>query len=109
MPNLLKELKELEAAIEHANQISCSNTVSDCAKEHFQLAGWLQELLDIKNARLITEVYNNQEPVPEMIEEIWSGDSDELPSPCFRCSSQAGVEERDCRMVCSSCGATQRE
>ena len=108
MANLLIELKELEAAIAHANEVADSykDTVPDCdcANEHRQLATWLSELKDIKEARLYYEVIN-----PGEIQECPIRDVEEMPLACARCGSEAGMIEQSGGLVCGSCGALNLE
>jgi len=40
---------ELEEAIEHAKQ-RAGHGVTDCQREHQRLAGWLQELIELREA-----------------------------------------------------------
>ena len=42
----VQEMMTLDEAIEHCKEKSCSNT--DCAREHRQLAEWLEELKEYK-------------------------------------------------------------
>ena len=106
MKDLIEEIKELEAAIEHSEQVADSYKDTtpdcDCALEHLQLAVWLTELLEIKKARLSVEVFFHQEydlcpdPEPEELE----------PNQCFRCKESTLVE-RGQKLICGKCGAVQ--
>lgn len=108
MKDLLREVKELEAAIEHATQVadSYNDTEPDCncAQEHRQLAHWLTELLEIKNARLSAEVFMNQHPAylldpdPELVQ------SDIEIGGCQTCGWTGGLQEAFGRLKCPNCG-----
>ena len=74
----------------------------DCAMEHRQLAGWLDELLEIKKARLSVEVFMQQgyDIEPE---------ESELPLACPHCGSKSGLVDRGGRLTCPACGRVGKE
>lgn len=47
---ILCELAELDDAIAHAKSVAKRQEGTECGKQHQQLAGWLQELREIKLA-----------------------------------------------------------
>lgn len=102
MRDLFEEVKELEVAIEHADEVAgdCDDA---CAVEHRQLSRWLTELLEIKKARLSLEVFFHQEYnfVPDEEEEAILEDG-----VCHRCRQRAMVD-RGAKMICSNCGAVR--
>lgn len=107
MTDLFEEVKELESAMEHSRKISESykDTEQNCASavEHRRLAGWLEELLEIKKARLSLEVFFHQQYnfMPDDEEEAILEDA-----VCFRCKERAMMPRGE-KMICSNCGAVR--
>ena len=102
MKDLLREVKELEAAIEHANKVADSYNDTapdcDCAKEHRQLAEWLTELCEIKQARIAAEVLQVKEE-PNVDYGILEDDD-----TCPTCGWAGGLQEEAGALKCPNCG-----
>lgn len=102
MRDLFSEVRELEEAIVHADEVSCV-AESECAVEHRRLSAWLTELLEIKKARLSLEVFFHQEYDLLPDEKNFNEECE-----CGRCRKMAMVDVGE-MMTCSNCGALRRK
>jgi hypothetical protein len=109
MKDLLREVRELEDARDHAAEVAegyRDDPDCECAEDHRRLAGWLNELLEIKKARLSLEVFLEQGYVlePDRTED------DSLPMRCLRCGSAHGLtDQENGKLMCPSCGFVAKE
>lgn len=100
MKDLLEEVRELEKSVALAKESAGDCAMQTMVDQFNRMGAFLEELLEIKKARLSVEVFMDQEynlvPDEETLgEEV-----------CHRCGKRT-MTDRGPKMICSNCGAVR--